>query len=87
MEGFIKETLQGNTVHILLLCHVLLTQSPQTLHMVMINSENIVKEKLFEIYICLIFLWYNFQTPKRYKGFKGEDKTVIHYNTIKTPRK
>ena len=45
MEGFIKETLQDNIECILLLCYVLLAQSPQTLRMVMNNSENTVKEK------------------------------------------
>lgn len=45
MEGFIKETLQDNIEHILLLCYVLLTQPPETLHMIMTNSENTVKEK------------------------------------------
>lgn len=45
MEGFIKETLQDTIEHILLLCYVLLTQSPGTLRTIMINSENTVEEK------------------------------------------
>jgi len=40
-----KETLQDYTECILLICHLLLTHSPQTLCMVMINSENTVKKK------------------------------------------
>lgn len=45
MKAFTKEIVSDNTERTLLVCYVLSTQSPQRLCMVMVNSENTVKEK------------------------------------------